>query len=682
MGLCLIYNIALILSFEIIYPESLKVKDMTAEIISLKEETNYYYKYEIKVYSYNLNFTKGTKIILYTKDSELFPGNFVKINGDFEKAQKATNYKQFNYRNYLKQSKIYGIIYENNVEIIEEKKDTYYFFANIRNFLLERIRLNYNNETYGFMQGILMGDSNNFQEDIKENFKSASISHILAISGMHISIIIIFVDYLLKLFIESRKVRNSCLIIFLIFFYIITGMSTSCFRAIIMVGINLIGFNLKRKSNFISSLIVSFLIIISTNVYNIFNVGLWLSFMGVLGICVFSKVILSVVRHFCERCETLLKLIVPYISSQILILPIIIYSFNIFSCFSLISNIFASLLIDKILILGYISILLNSKFLAYINSFLISTIFKVSDICSMGKIYFKTPNIIFLIIYYVIILGISFYAANNRFKFWKSILNKKMRKKAYKVIVIIILIMLTLSHLNMDKNLKIYFVDIGQGDSTVIKTPNGKNIIIDGGEENNIILPYLLDREIIKIDYLIVSHFDSDHVEGLFSIMENIKVEKAIIGKQFEDSKNYKTFLEIAKKKKIDILVVEAGNKINIENNINIEVLWPCSENVIKENILNNNSLVFKFTYKEFSMLFTGDIEEIAEEKLVKMYENKLKTTILKVAHHGSKTSSIEEFLEYVRPKICLIGVGKNNSFGHPSQEVIKRLTEFRYENI
>lgn len=160
--------------------------------------------------------------------------------------------------------------------------------------------------------------------------------------------------------------------------------------------------------------------------------------------------------------------------------------------------------------------------------------------------------------------------------------------------------------------------------------------------------------------------------------MQKLQVQKIIIPKQFEQSENYKKFLEIIKNKKIKVQVVEAEQKINIEKDLYFDVLWPSSKNVISENSINNNSLVCKMVYKNFSCIFTGDIEKVAEEEVLKQYKNsnKLKATILKVAHHGSRSSSIEEFLNTVKPKIALIGVGKNNTFGHPNEGVLKRIEE------
>ncbi len=158
--------------------------------------------------------------------------------------------------------------------------------------------------------------------------------------------------------------------------------------------------------------------------------------------------------------------------------------------------------------------------------------------------------------------------------------------------------------------------------------------------------------------------------------MEELKVKNIIIGKQFESYENYKKFIEIVNEKKIKIYVVEAGQRIKIEKNLYFDVLWPSSNKMISENSINNNSLVCKMVYQNFSALFTGDIEEIAENAILKKYENtnKLKSTILKVAHHGSKSSSTEEFLKEVKPKIALIGVGENNMFGHPNFDVLERL--------
>ena len=131
--------------------------------------------------------------------------------------------------------------------------------------------------------------------------------------------------------------------------------------------------------------------------------------------------------------------------------------------------------------------------------------------------------------------------------------------------------------------------------------------------------------------------------------------------------------------------MVEQGDRLKIEKDLYFDILWPSNSKLISENVLNNNSIVCKLHYKNFSCLFTGDIEEIAEKQILQEYKNNLQilnSTILKVAHHGSKTSSIQEFVDAVKPKVALIGVGKNNKFGHPNNDVIERIENIRYKNI
>ncbi|MBR0490890.1 MAG: hypothetical protein IJJ82_02450 [Clostridia bacterium] len=165
--------------------------------------------------------------------------------------------------------------------------------------------------------------------------------------------------------------------------------------------------------------------------------------------------------------------------------------------------------------------------------------------------------------------------------------------------------------------------------------------------------------------------------------MSELEVKKVFIASQGEDSLNYRKFVEIVNKRNTKVQKIKIGERIKLENDLYINVLWPADDKLITQNTLNNNSIVMKLEYKEFSCLFTGDIEKIAEQELLKTLDkNELKSTILKVAHHGSKTSTTQQFLEAVKPKIVLIGVGENNKFGHPNKEVLERLELLRFENL
>ena len=194
----------------------------------------------------------------------------------------------------------------------------------------------------------------------------------------------------------------------------------------------------------------------------------------------------------------------------------------------------------------------------------------------------------------------------------------------------------------------------------------------------NVLMRNLLSKKIRKLDYIVISHFDADHCQGFMYLLKNFKIKNAIICRQAENSRYYEELLKISKEKKINIIYVKRGEKISI-NKINFFILNPNNEDsFINKNAMNNNAVVCKLVFYNFSALFTGDIEREAEDDITKTYKssNILKSDILKVAHHGSKTSSTEEFLDLVKPRMALIGVGENNKFGHPNKTTIEKLNK------
>ena len=270
-----------------------------------------------------------------------------------------------------------------------------------------------------------------------------------------------------------------------------------------------------------------------------------------------------------------------------------------------------------------------------------------------------------------------------------SFLKKEHIKKIF--ICLLIVILLTNIFKINSNNLTIHFIDVGQGDSTLIITPTNKKILVDSGgsklkEEydvgENTLVPYLLNRGIKKLDYIIITHFDADHCNGFIAVLDKIKVGKVLISKQAEITNEYKNLINIAKQKNVPVQIVKKGDKISFDKFVYINILYP-TEN-LKFGDINNNSIVFKLKYGNFSALFTGDIEKEAEYDILNLYKNTniLNSTILKAGHHGSKTSSTQELVEAVKPKYVLIGVGKNNTFGHPSEEVIERFEKFRYKGL
>ena len=466
----------------------------------------------------------------------------------------------------------------------------------------------------------------------------------------------------------------------LLIFMFITEFSPSVQRACIVGILNLIASVIFRRADIWNNLAISLFVILINNPYCIYSLSLILSYLGFLGIIAYSNFKIKVKNKFFYYI-IYNSLVITII--QLFIFPVILYNFGIISFTFLFSNIIVVPIASVITVFGFIIMICPIKIFQIINILIFITIKLTKFFASLtlSKIYVIIPNLIFILIYYLIL----FYLWYLREKGYMHRVKHFFRKQKIKIVLVMIFLIL-INIFNRTNEFNLNFIDVGQGDSTLIITESNKKILIDGGgsEFNSsfdvgekTLLPYLLKHHISKLDYIIISHFDSDHIGGLFTILEKLKVGEIIIGKQFEKSDNYQKFIKITKENNIKIKVVKAGDKIYFDKNTYINVIWPDINNIVNENIVNNNSLVFKMVYKDFSILFTGDIEEIAERRILNLYSDKLKADILKVAHHGSKTSSIEEFIKAVSPRIALIGVGKDNNFGHPNEEVIQRLEKY-----
>lgn len=694
--------------------------EVTAIVLSQKEEKDYNYTYKIKLLK-----GKNKNKCLYLKidkkqEVNLEYGDKIFITGEFQEPQGMRNEGGFNYKEYLKSLNIYGSVKAKNIKVIERNKGN--IFMNFTYKISDEIKENieeFMGEKYsGLLLGLLLGDSSKIDENIEENFKITSLTHILAVSGAQVSYIIVAMYSLLKRKIGIQKTR-VVIIASLIFYTALTGFSPSIVRAGIMGIILMISGLVFRKNDIINSIAISLFFMLVYNPFLLENVGLQLSYLGTIGIIGFNKTIILILKNIQIRnkkwkykinrklillISKIKEILAVTMSASLAVVPVMIYHFNLFGTYFLITNLFASIIIGPITLLGTLLVIISfisiniAKVLSYILKFLIDILLFISSFSKLpiSKIYIPTPTITFIIIIYLsLIISLFIYKVFHernpnttilRVRNLLALVKYKFKQNRDDVIkkIVIISIVISLCIIFIPRDLKINFVDVGQGDSTFIITPKNETILIDGGGSNtgsfdvgeNTLLPYVLDKGYNKIDFMIISHFDSDHVGGLLTILEEIKVEKVLIGKQEEQSENYKRFLNIVKEKNIPVIVGKRGDKINIEKDLYLDILFPESEQ-IEENMINNNSLVFNMHYNNFSMLFTGDIEEIAEKRIIEITnKSRLKADIIKIPHHGSKTSSTRELLEIVLPKIALIGVGKDNLFGHPSSETIDKLDE------
>lgn len=731
--------------YENLYPEeNIMVEGI---IVSNQEEREYKNRYKVKVLTANdSNKYQSTQIYIEVKkDIQFEYGDKVRLQGEFRKGSEQRNTGGFDYQLYLKSINIYGTLKVENYQKISSGNANWIAKSinEIKLVITENIENILEKEEAQIVKGLILGDTTTLEEELKEKFQIANISHVLAVSGMHIIYIVIGIEVIFKKLLGKRPVKYV-VIIGLVFYMSITGFTSSIVRAGIMGMMNIVAFLVYRKNDIWTSIAISLGIILIQNPYAITGVGLQLSYLGTIGIILFNKNIKQYLdnikwiknniqikrsKRISKIVENLKDMISVTLSAQMMILPIMLYHFNMIGIYFVITNILVSIIIGPIMFLSIMFIFSSfihlqiSQFISIFLSFGIKCLIQISNLANLpfSKIYVSTPSILSIIIYYVMILAgnqiytiyankylnntkrrvknlialIKYKLYEKKKRTWK-IYQKILRERNVKACIvrtykIILLIILLIGIYQFPKDLEIHFLDVGQGDSCFIITPNRKTILIDGGGSTSstfdvgkdTLIPYLLDKGYTNLDYVFISHFDQDHVGGILPVLEELHVGQVFISKQEEKSENYKTFLELVKKKKLKMQEVKAGDKITIED-VSFQILWPI-EKQIEENQLNNNAMVMKLQYKSFSMLFTGDIEEVAEKKILDTYQNHLeilKATVLKVAHHGSKSSSTEEFLKAVNSKVAMIGVGENNMFGHPNNAVLERLQAFRHADF
>ena len=666
-------------------------------VIAEKEPKEYKDLYKVKIVNSKNSARNGTKLyIRVNKKANIEVGDMLLINGTYLEPDVARNERGFNYKEYLKTLEIYGTVEINHYKVIKKGRinKLILYTARLKEILKSNIsKVIKKAENKNLLIAMILGDTEDLSEELKTDFLNSNLYHILSVSGGQVSNIIIGITILFRLLKIHKKIMDVLCIVILIEFMFLTGLTPSIIRACIMCIISLISGLILRRYDIANSLGISLLIILLNNPFSINSLSVLLSYFGFLGIIVLGSFTIEKVNKVVKNniIRYILNIIISSVAAQIFIFPIILYIFGTISLTFIFSNLLIIPLSTVITIIGLFIMICPLQIFGFVEPLIELTINIVGFFSNIGisKIYCIIPNIKEIITYYV--MSLYLYYMLRRDYIYKI---KHFFRKYKKIIVIILLLSIGTSYIykNIQKDLYINFIDVGQGDSTLITTQFNKKILIDGGGSEfgstfdvgeKTLLPYLLKKKIHKLDYVIISHFDSDHVGGILTILEELNVKQVLIPKQVEYSENYNKFLDIIKKRNIKIKIVEEGNTINIDKNTYLDILWP-EEKQIKDNVLNNNSLIVRLCYKNFKMLFTGDIEEIAEQRLLQKYENteKLTADILKVAHHGSKSSSIAEFLEKVNPRIALIGVGKNNKFGHPNAGVLDRLNMLRNKNI
>lgn len=593
------------------------IKDNQIKIsLKSKERIIVTYKYTGKVFN-NLSY-----------------GDKIKVTGVLKEPSTNNIFNNFNYKKYLYNKKIYYIIEASKIDKIQNNNNHIY---TIKNLLYTRIN---SLKSSNYIKALLFGD-NKLDKEIKTSYQINGISHLFSVSGFHINFITSIIYFYLDRVTYNKKIKYITVDIFLVLYLLLCN-TTSLLRCTVMNILLSINHLLKLNIKKIDIVLLTLILCIIINPFIIYDIGFIYSYT--------ISFFLILYKNKYKTNNKLLKIIYISLISFLVSLPINIYTSYEINFLSIILNIIivpiVSLILLPLSLLTLIFPILDN--ILYLITSILEKISLYTSNINIFKQVLSKPSIILIIIYYLVII---------------LILSKN---KHYYLILILLIFHKTIPLYN--SNLEVVMFDVGEADSMLISTPSKKvNILIDtrrGIDINNIII-YLKSIGISKLNYLIITHGDEDHIGGALYLIDNFKVDNVILNKG-----DY-TELEVE-------LITHLKNKnIKYTNNINkIPLLgsYMYLLNTKKFSNENDNSIVTYFEYQKYKFLFMGDSSSKTEEYLINNY-NLTNISFLKVGHHGSNTSSSPLFINKITPKVSLISVGRNNFYHHPNKEVLTNLS-------
>lgn len=614
-------------------------------------------------------------------------GDQVSVKGTIQKGREQRNPYEFDYNKYLNSKGVAALLYIKNMNDINRFDSTTFHLSELvyksRLRIAEFIDELYTKESAALLKGLLLADRSGIDYDTKEAFVNSGVIHVLAVSGLHVGYIALIFLFLFSRF--NIYLKNIFTVIGLFLFVLVTGAPPSVVRASIMASILILSNLSVRNYNNLNSLAVAAFLILIFDPSELFHTGFQLSFSAVLSIFILYPIIADYISSLNIKPKLLRGIILfmgVSISAQIGTLPFTLHYFNKLSIVALGVNLFVIPAIGIIVSLGIASLLFGSIFLyagqcyAFTNELISSMMFKLVELSGSWEysyLYISQFSLYDGVIFYLFLFMIYI-----SFKFFHTITAKVI---ATLLILINSYIFFSLDNRQLlpDNLLSVVMIDIGQGDSFLIKFPDGKTALIDAGNASfgfdngeRIIYPLLRNLGIERINYGFVSHMDADHYLGFESLIDHEIVDT--IYKPYCDStiSHDVEFEELVKD--YDIPVIYYDRNLFRIGGTRLYVLNDMKRNRKMSYNMNDRSGIIKLVYGKNRILFTGDAGKKVESELIRNYGTFLESDLLKAGHHGSKTSTGNEFLNYVKPKAALISAGLFNRFKHPSSEVIDKL--------
>ena len=568
------------------------------------------------------------KVSYYTNDNlNLKLGDYIKIKGELTKPYDNTVFNLFNYRKYLLSNKIYFIL---NADEIVKIKDNTNLFYKIKNIIYERMN---DLKTKDYVKAFVLGDNQDLDDDMEVIYQENGVTHLLAVSGSHTT----FLAVALLIFLKKFKYNHIIISLVLIFYAFLTNFTPSILRAIFLFMLN--KYDKKKTIIIIACLMLLY------NPYYIYNVGFLFSFVICFYLIYFGNLTNNFKNYF-------VKLLITSLICFVASIPIMINNFYYINVMSPLINVvfvpFVTFIIFPLCLITLIIPYFDNILLLALNIMeQLSLFFNYFNI----NLIMSKVNIFIFILYYIIITFIF------------------IKPKYFYILIIMIFIHNNIKYFNQNNYLTM--IDVGQGDSILLELKN-KNILIDTGGNSfsdyniavNKLIPYFKSLGIKKIDYLILTHGDYDHLGEAVNLINNFKVDKVILNNdKFNDLET-------------ELINVLNDRNINYFKNVKQLSIFNNKLYFLNDELYSNendNSIVLYVVVNDVKMLFMADAGISVEHDIIKKY-NLNDIDILKVGHHGSKTSTSKEFITQIQPKYALISVGANNWYGHPHEEVLENL--------
>jgi len=657
----------------------------------------------------------GTALIRVPRYPAYHYGDVLKVTGELETPPQ---FEDFDYKSYLARQGIYSVIYYPGMEVLDRGQGLkpLQWIYSLRERLSASLARALPEPQGSLAQGILLGLRGNIPDSLYEAFSKTGTAHLLAISGLHISIILaMLLSFGILVFGRRRSIYIWLTLALMWLYALLAGMHPPIIRAAIMGSLFLIAEYLGRQRSAIIALAFAAAVMVGVQPYVLWSVSFQLSFLAMAGLILLYPYFQAWGRRGVaslfgarEKIAAAGGMITDgfavTLAAIVAVGPLIAYNFGIVSLVALPATFFSLPALPFIIVtaalVAFVGLLasLAAQILGWLSWLFLSYLILVVqgfDALPHSSLEVATVSTWHIWGYYAILAGvIALLNHRKQLAVFFSRLTSGIKKVAEGVpkphlgfstkwlilpLLVVAILVWSVALTTPDDRLHVSFLDIGQGDAILIQTPNGQDILIDGGPDPQKInlelgekLPFW-DR---TIDLVVCTQPHADHVTGLVEVLQRYKVKQVLDPEISYNSSIYQEWLRLVEDKGIEHNIARAGQEIDLGNGITIEILNPLAEFFQGTSCdIDNNGVVLKLAWNKVSFLFTADIREEAEFELIGQRAN-LKSTVLKVAHHGSETSTTSQFLAAVAPEVAVISVGADNTFGHPSPDVVERLTD------